>query len=454
MTRAVSLRARLILVILPPILSVAVLAGLWQLNNARQTAEQVFNKSLLAAALAVANDVAISGGDALSVRTRDILASTSGGVVFYHVYAPDGVIVAGYATPPVGIDRDGGQVTDATYFTARYLGRDVTGVRLRTQTEIDGLQGLYTTTVWQDGVARDGFVRDLVIQSLAVLVTILAALGVIVWFGVRLGLRPLLDLEQAIAQRSGEELGPIRRAVPTEVSGIVGTLNRLFGQVSQSMQAQSDFVANAAHQLRNPIAGVLSLAEAVNSAKTPEQVRERSEDLLEAARSTADLTQKLLVLERAQSMSQSIAFEDIDLTVSIREWIGGDHRFGKSGVILTLSLPQEPVMIRADATMLREAFVNLTDNAFAHGGAALSEVAVQLDAQGGHANIRFRDNGKGIPDADIERALKRFVQLGETGTTGLGLSIISTIIEGHDGRFSVARGQRGFSATIRLPLVA
>jgi len=93
MTRVISLRARLILIILPPILFVTVLAGLWQLNGARQTAEQVFNKSLLAVAVAVANDVAISGGDALSVRTRDILASTSGGLVFYHVYAPDGVIV-------------------------------------------------------------------------------------------------------------------------------------------------------------------------------------------------------------------------------------------------------------------------------------------------------------------------------------------------------------------------
>jgi len=195
MTRVISLRARLILIILPPILFVTVLAGLWQLNGARQTAEQVFNKSLLAVAVAVANDVAISGGDALSVRTRDILASTSGGLVFYHVYAPDGVIVAGYATPPVGIDRTGEEATDPTYFTARYLGQEVSGVRLQTQTEIEGLAGLYTTT--EDSAVRSAFMRDLVRPSLIVSSAILLALGVIVWFGVRLGLRPLIDLEHA-----------------------------------------------------------------------------------------------------------------------------------------------------------------------------------------------------------------------------------------------------------------
>lgn len=288
MKRALSLRARLVMIILPPILAVSVLAGIWQLNGARKTAEEVFNKSLLAAALAVANDVAISGGDALSVRTRDILASASGGLVFYHVYAPDGVIVAGYATPPVGIGNTDASATDPTYFTARYLGQDVSGVRLKTQTEIDGLAGLYTTTVWQNSAARAGFVRDLATQSLIVSAAILIALAFIVWFGVRLGLRPLSDLQQAIGQRSSGDLAPIKRAVPQEVSGIVGTLNHLFGQVSRSMRAQSDFIANAAHQLRNPIAGVLALAEAVVSARTQDQMRERADDLLDAARAASE----------------------------------------------------------------------------------------------------------------------------------------------------------------------
>lgn len=454
MTRAISLRARLILIILPPILFVAVLAGLWQLNGARQTAEQVFNKSLLAVAVAVANDVAISGGDALSVRTRDILASTSGGLVFYHVYAPDGVIVAGYATPPVGIDRTGEDATDPTYFTARYLGQEVSGVRLQTQTEIEGLAGLYTTTVWQDSAVRSAFMRDLVRPSLIVSSAILLALGVIVWFGVRLGLRPLIDLEHAIGRRSSGDLSPIKRAVPQEVSGVVGTLNSLFGQVSRSMQAQSDFIGNAAHQLRNPIAGVLALAEAVVSTKDPDQARARSTDLLKAAREAAGLSQKLLMLERAQSLSQSIMSEDLEIVGALKDWITPDPRFDAQGVLLELNLPEVPVDIRADPVLLREAFVNLIDNALAHGGPGLTRIALAMTDAPGHVDIAVTDDGRGVPNRDIDRVRERFVQLGETSTTGLGLSIVSAIIEGHDGQFALSSGGAGLTATITLPKVA
>ena len=133
MKRTYSLRLRLTLIILVPLLFVAGATGLWQLNNARVTAGEVFDRSLQSAALAVANDVALSGGDALAPSTRKILSDTSGGRVFYHVYAPDGVIVTGYATPPVGIPLAGDGDFSPVYFNAEYLGRDVRGFRMRTR---------------------------------------------------------------------------------------------------------------------------------------------------------------------------------------------------------------------------------------------------------------------------------------------------------------------------------
>ena len=188
-----SLRGRLTAIILCPLLVVAAVVGVWQLSNARQTATDVFDKSLLAAALAVANDVAISGGDALSTRTRDILSDTSGGQVFYHVYAPDGVIVAGYATPPVGIPKPSDEATAPNYFETSYLGRPVHGVRLQTLTQIEGFSGIFTTTVWQEASVRNSFVRDLLLRSLIAISGLIAAVALIVWFGVRIGLRPLTD---------------------------------------------------------------------------------------------------------------------------------------------------------------------------------------------------------------------------------------------------------------------
>ncbi len=451
MTRAISLRLRLTAIILLPLLTIAMGVGLWQLNNARNTAADVFDRSLLSAALAVANDVAISGGDALSDRTRDILTSTSGGPVFYHVYAPDGVIVAGYATPPAGIPRTGEEVAVPTYFDAVYLDTAVSGVRLQTRTEIDGFAGIFTTTVWQDQQVRSAFVQALVLRSFITISALIASLALLVWFGISYGLRPLLDLEQAIEQRSERELSPIQRAVPKEVEGIVQVLNMLFGQVSRSLTAQSEFVANAAHQLRNPIAGVLALAEAVHNAPNDAARKERSADLLEAARKTADLGQKLLVLERAEAISPRAGHARFDLAAALSEWIDDVRSKLPERVQLSLNLPTRPTEIVGDATMLKEAVLNLLTNSILHGGAHLTQIEVTLKPYADHVDLTIADDGLGIAENQLSKARERFALLADTSSSGLGLSIVDAVAGGHGGSLALQNANPGLIATLRLP---
>ncbi|MEL6452093.1 MAG: sensor histidine kinase [Pseudomonadota bacterium] len=452
MNRTVSLRVRLTAIILLPLMTLAVVAGLWQLNNARQTAADVFDRSLLSAALAVANDVAISGGDALLPRTRDILSSTSGGPVFYHVYAPDGVIVAGYATPPVGIPRTEEEAVAPTYFDAIYQGQAVSGVRVQNRTEVDGFAGIFTTTVWQNRTVRTAFVRQLVLRSLITISVLIASLAFIVWFGVRLGLRPLIDLEEAIEQRTGDELKAIQRAVPQEVEGIVQTLNRLFAQVSRSMTAQSEFIANAAHQLRNPIAGVLALAEAVTTAPDADAARMRAQDLLTAARETAELSQKLLLLERAEAISPLSAQAPLVLDQCLRQWNDALQDEMPDDVILSLTVQPGLPPLMADATMLREAVVNLVRNACQHGGSSLSQIAVSAARQGNRIALSVADDGRGLDADEVGKALERFTQVAETSSSGLGLSIVQAIVHGHGGSFDLTPQAKGLRATLVLPL--
>ncbi|MEX0339149.1 MAG: sensor histidine kinase N-terminal domain-containing protein [Arenibacterium sp.] len=449
-TQPASLRARLTVIILFPLLALAVLAGLWQLGNARRTAADVFDRSLLSAALAVANDVAVSDGDALSPQTRDILSSTSGGQVFYHVFAPDGVIVAGYATPPVGIPSGDAQPSQPTYFKASYLGRDVSGVRLQVRTEIDDFSGVFTTTVWQDRAVRTAFVRDLVLRTAILISSLIASLALIVWFGVRLGLRPLLDLENAIAQRSTSDLSPIRRGVPEEAQGIVATLNRLFGQVTKAMTAQSEFVANAAHQLRNPIAGVLSLAEAVVDAPSSRQQKERAHDLLDAAREAAELSQKLLMLERAEALTPQALLKPIDLDVTVEAWLSAFRDRTPARVAVDLETDGGAFRLLADELMLNEALTNLIDNSVIHGGDALSRILISLHRVGEKIRVDVSDDGRGLPDADFEQALTRFALISDTSTSGLGLSIVQAVAEGHGGSLGLIGAQKGLCARIEL----
>ncbi|MGR3513642.1 MAG: sensor histidine kinase [Paracoccaceae bacterium] len=452
MTGALSLRLRLTAIILLPLLLVAGVAGLWQLDNARRTAADVFDRSLLSAALAVANDVAISGGDALSPETRDILSSTSGGPVFYHVYAPDGVIVAGYATPPVGIPLARNEAAVPTYFDAIYQGRDVSGVRLQTQTEIEGFTGIFTTTVWQDQSVRAAFLRDLVMRSVVVITGLMTALALIVWFGVRYGLRPLTDLEDAIAARSSDELSPIRRAVPPEVNGVVTTLNRLFAQVSRSMDAQSAFIANAAHQLRTPISGVLSLAEAVAHAPDAKAAKARARDLLSATQHVSDLGQKLLMLERAEALSPASEKARLHLEDLLPDWIDDMTARAPTSVHVTLDMTPPLPPLHGDATMLREALVNLVNNAIQHGGTDLSAIEIAAKPVRGAVLLTVTDDGIGIPEADRDRAKERFARLSETSSSGLGLSIAQAIVSAHEGSFTLTSGTpSGLRAEISLP---
>lgn len=170
-------------------------------------------------------------------KLGDLLRDTSGGAVFYHVFAPDGVFVTGYATPPVppvtALTTDG-----QTYFDATYQSAPVRVLRFTQTMSMEGLVGPFTFSVWQSTDLRDGFVRGRTRPVFAIIASMMTALLLIVWFGVRLGLYPLTDLENAIAQRSAHDLSPIRRAIPFEVSGIVGRINSLLEVIEQHPKGQ------------------------------------------------------------------------------------------------------------------------------------------------------------------------------------------------------------------------
>jgi len=451
MKRTYSLRLRLTLIILVPLLFVAGATGLWQLNNARVTAGEVFDRSLQSAALAVTNDVALSGGDALAIETRNILSDTSGGPVFYHVYAPDGVGVTGYATPPVGIPSSEDGDLSPIYFNAEYLGRDVRGFRMRSRMQVDDFNGIFTTTVWQDVTIREAFVEDLMLRSLVTISSIITSLALIVWFGIRIGLHPLNDLQQAIDQRSGEVLKPIQRPVPVEVEGIVRTLNRLLGQVSEAMATQGEFISNAAHQLRNPIAGVLALSESVRSAPNDTAMRERADDLVSAAKETSQLAQKLLTYERTKSISPASAKE----TFSINDVLTGVTKEYRNtdlhGVEILLEPSSEEIEVTGDRTMIREAVSNLIDNALKHGGPGLSEIQTHLEPSPGEITVVVKDNGIGLSDAQIHTALQRFGQVSESSEgSGLGLPIVERVAERHGGGLELTGAEPGLEARFSI----
>lgn len=444
-----SLRLRLTLIILFPLLIIAVITGIWQIRYAQTMAADVFDRSLLSAALAVTNDVASTNGDALSSRTQEILADTSGGRVFYNVYAPDGVMVAGFEAPPAGGPNNIKTSIGQIYFNGNYMGTPVRGLRVKTLTQIDGTYGLFTTTVWQDVAVRSDFVTALITPSLIAIGGIIFSLMFIVWFGVKLGLTPLLRLQQDINLRSSNDLTPIGRAVPAEIEGIVETLNRLFTQVSQTMVAQSEFVSNAAHQLRNPIAGVLSLAEAVHSIQRGGSAKQRANDLVEAARGVSDLAQKLLIYERAKTISPTTKRATFSLSKLAFEVVSDYRKKAPSHVSINMQEYDE-LLVTGDSTMLKEALSNLLDNSFRHGGSGLSKIEVELTTRRDLVVLKVTDDGIGIRPEELSKALERFGQVSESSGSGLGLPIVSRIAEAHQGALKVTPNTDGMAVSMEL----
>lgn len=453
MPYVLSVRGRITLFILLPLLLVATVVGLWSYKDTKSSAQSRFDESLLATASAIARDIAASGGDALSLDTRDLIADTSGGQVFYHVYAPDGVFVTGYATPPV---LAGASVSeDMRFYDAQYLNSPVRVLKLQNVMQIEGLQGAFNFTVWQNTAVRDQYVRDLTRQTFIVISTITSSVALIVWFGVGIGLRPLLDLQDAIALRNTSELTPIRRAVPKEVKGVVATLNSLLAQVNESMQAKNVFISNAAHQLRNPMAGIMAMAEAVRSAPTAEAAIERTADLYESAQHASDLANKLISFERANRAGSADVFERIDVLPIIEAALKNTRQRLSAHISFNFSPALPDVYVRGDELMLEEAFGNIIDNAVKHGGPELSQIDIDVFVIDSMARIVIRDDGVGITEAELAIALERFGQVNPGSGSGLGLSIVQSVVAAHRGEFTIEPNpdqSNGVSIVMHLPL--
>lgn len=451
MIRTLSLRLRLTLIILLPLLAISAAVAIWASRDAQIRAADRFDRSLLVTALGISRDTAISGGDALSQDTRDLLRNTSGGPVFYHVYAPDGVFVTGYATPPVPPDlfNDEGY----GYFDAVYQGRDVRVVRFSDRMDIDGLSGEFTFTVWQDLSLRDGFVQSLSRRTYAVMATLVLAVALIVWFGVRLGMGPLLDLEGAIARRSAHDLTPISRPIPEEVRGIVGRLNELLTEMSATIRAKDNFISDAAHQLRNPISGVLALSEAVAASKTEDDFKARSADLTEAVAHAARLTEDLLAFERARSAPPPEELPLADLVPIIEKAVARLKPAAKArSVTLELSTDTTSLPIRVDPLLMGQAVENIVSNALTHGGDALSAVRIAVDTDQNCATVAVHDDGRGLCESEFDLALSRFGQASPGTGSGLGLPIAKAVAEALGGELRLAKQFPGLSVRMVMPM--
>ena len=433
-----SLRARLLILILLPLIVVSLMVIFWRYQAAKGTAEEIFDRSLVMLTFAISRDVALSAGDSLSSTTSNLFSEASGGKVFYHVYGPDGSFTTGYSSPPVGDIKKTLPENTPTLFDATHLGAPVRVVRLAEKTIIEGISGRSVITVWQKLSLRENFARKLAIRSAGLVSMLVLTVAGLVWFGIRYGLKPLHELEDAIQKRSVDDLSPIVRQVPNETKGIVWRLNQLFKELTDSQATRERLISNAAHQLRNPIAGIHAMAEATLSAETLTETRTRIQELVTETRRTGRLTEQLLSLEKLDGRKSTL--EAIDLGKLITE-VGtrNANRILSKNIGFSVVTGDSPVWALGDYFLLSEALQNLLDNALTHGGTQLSHVLMETYYTSDNlAVLAVENDGSPISAGNATRIFERFVQLdqkqGSDQGSGLGLAIVAQVAHLNEGQ--------------------
>jgi two-component system sensor histidine kinase TctE len=449
-----SLRARLFVLIVPPLVAVACFAAIARYEMAERMSERLYDNTLLTVALTISRDVTLSDGDLLATQLLDALTAALGDPVQYRVTGPDGRFVTGYSDPP---QRPGS--VQATRGAPVFYDTVVQGSRVRAVTLSEFLSepqfgGWVTVDVWQTVHQRDALSLELLLQAAALMAAVVLAAALLVWFGITLGLRPLLHLRDAVALRSPDDLGPIRRPVPREAESLVAAMNALFVRLSDAFALRDAFISDAAHQLRNPVAAIQAEAEAATTAPDEASLRARVAALADTARRAGRVTGQLLSMEKARGRGPDDTRRPADLAelVGARARDFAQHVL-KRGVAVSFAQTGAPRPARVDPVMLAEAVDNLLDNARRYGCPAGGEVDIELRFEDGHALIRVADSGPGIPDAAHTRVFDRFYRVADdaSGGCGLGLSIVQKVAEAHGGGACVAMRGGRFGIELTVP---
>jgi two-component system sensor histidine kinase TctE len=310
---------------------------------------------------------------------------------------------------------------------------------------------------------RQQWVRSIILRVLLPNLVLIAAAAFAVRWAVRQALRPLLALKEAVERRSPRDLSAIDEgASPEEVRPLVESLNRLFGLVNAQAESQRRFVADAAHQLRTPIAGLQAQVEAWAQAASVRPVQgtlalptDQVYRLRTATRRTSQLANQLLALSRADARAMHSQPQlRVDLKALAEDTLES-HLDAATTRRIDLGLDAQPVQVMGHEWLLRELLSNLVDNAvkYSHEGGC---VTIRCGRRGSEAFLEVEDDGPGVAAAERPRILERFYRVqGTLGEgNGLGLAIAEEIARVHHSHLQLQAGSAGRGLKVTLPFPA
>ncbi|MEY4729098.1 MAG: hypothetical protein RL020_256, partial [Pseudomonadota bacterium] len=286
---------------------------------------------------------------------------------------------------------------------------------------------------------------------------LIALAGGGLWFGLNRGIFPLKNLQQTLSQRSASDLSPVelKEDIPEEVVPLISAFNDILLRMRGVLDAQKRFVADAAHQLRTPLAGLKTQAELALRLNEPASIKRALQQILQSAERGSSLTNQLLTLARhepgdspehkmiAVDMNEVVKNTSLDLVNDAL----------RKNIDLGFEPSAEPAWVMGDNLGLIDMLTNLLDNAIRYTHAS-GRVTAKVHLSEGNVVVSVEDNGSGIAPDDRERVFERFYRVlgtNETGS-GLGLAIVKEIARLHQADITLADapGGRGTLFSLRF----
>ncbi|CAN7185809.1 sensor histidine kinase N-terminal domain-containing protein [Pseudoduganella sp. LjRoot289] len=457
-----SLRGQLLRWLLIPLILLMALNAVSVYRNALDAADMAYDRSLLASTRALAERVSVQDGKVVAdvpYVALDSFETDTLGRIYYKVSGINGETVSGFGDlPPVpaNVPRSENYPALVRFYHANYNGQPVRIAALLQPVYDDSMRGIALIQVAETMDARRGLSNQILFDTLIWQAGLVLATGLLVWFAVRLVLKPLMRLKVEVETRSVSDLSDVDPAlVHKEVRPLVEAMNGSMSRIQDLIASQRRFIADASHQLRTPLTVLktqseLAMREADRTPCDTAALRGMVQGIAATTDSAVHLANRLLMLARIEHSGGAepvpVALRELVRQVALELAVAAVSR----NIDLALEAEHEAV-VQGQALLLHEMVANLVDNALRYTPAGGS---VTLRVGPGKV-LEVEDSGAGIPESERERVFSPFYRAAASmqrnpGGAGLGLAIVRDIAALHGATITLGDGAAGHGLKVRV----
>ncbi|MGB1311661.1 MAG: sensor histidine kinase [Leucothrix sp.] len=435
-------------------------------NFATQAADEAYDRLLASAALTAMENLSVKDEKVafdLPYASLDTLSLSENDRVTYRLNSESNGLLTGYdglPEPNLKAMTEDYKNGKPHFFTAAYKGEDFRFIVLERLLVESGVQEKVWLQMGQSRLARTLLARDLTLKALVGIIALIILGLLFVWLAAGWSLRPLFKVEDELLQRQPTDLKPLATQVPSEATHLVEAINRFMQRLQRNQDRNHAFIAEAAHQLRTPLASLQAQAELAAEDTDAEIFKARAVRIRRNAQETNSRINQLLSYATLAHRVDVLIPEPVILEEVVSKCLADLAPIAiTQGVELSFDNTLGSVKVTAYPEALREVLRNLVDNALKYGqentGQQAVHVSLKSSDKANWVELLVRDFGNGLPEELLQQVTRRFGrgEFRQQGGSGLGLAIVEQIVRGLGGKLELENGiQGGLKARLLLPV--